>query len=101
MSIYKFPASSRAEALTVCEQIDKIEEEVLEAAKALATEHSDERVIEELWDVIHAAESALRKFKQKDVQDGALLVVVKNNRRGDYSVEAIRSEDWHVTDTVL
>ena len=44
----------------------------------------DARVIEELWDVMHAAEGALRKFPIVKVAWGLMYVIWKNALRGDY-----------------
>ena len=94
--LYRFPANSRAEKATLAEQMDYVIDEVREAVDALVYESDNIRIIEELWDTIHAAEGALRKFKPQQVRDGYLLVMAKNNGRGDYSIEAIKSEDWGI-----
>lgn len=91
--LYRFPANSRAEAATLAEQILRTDDEIHEAVLA-AMEEGPERIIEELWDTIHAAEGALRKYKPQQVRDGYYLVMAKCNRRGDYSKEAIRCDDW-------
>ena len=92
--LYRFPANSRAKKASLTEQIDYAGGEVTEAADALVYEGSNMRVIEELWDAIHAAEGALRKFKPQQVRDGYYLVMSKNNERGDYSTEAVKCDDW-------
>ena len=92
--LYRFPANSRAEALTLREQIDYVLDEAAEAAEAHAGFLGDEQTIGELWDVIHAAEGALRKFDPKMVTDCYYLTMAKNNRRGDYSDEAVSRDDW-------
>lgn len=92
--LYRFPANSRAEASILAVQILHAKDEINEVIEA--TMESPERIIEELWDTIHAAEGALRKFKPQQVRDGYYLVMAKNNERGDYSIEAIKSEDWGI-----
>lgn len=92
--LYRFPANSRAKKTSLAEQIDYAGGEVTEAIDALVYEGSNMRVIEELWDTIHAAEGALRKFKPQQVHDGYLMVMAKNNERGDFSTEAMQRDDW-------
>lgn len=83
--LYQFPPNNRAEKETRFGQAVKIRQEADEAADAL--KESDERVIEETWDVIHAAEGLLRKFPDWKVRLGRARVMMKNARRGDYANE--------------
>ena len=92
--LYRFPANSRAEVATFEEQMDKTHREAHEVLSAWISEEGEERLIEELWDTIHAAEGALRKFKPQQVRDGYFMVMAKNNERGDYDTEAVRCDDW-------
>lgn len=92
--LYRFPANSRAEGTIIREQIYRTMCETAEACEAELCSEGTERIIEELWDTIHAAEGALRKFKPQQVRDGYYTVMAKNNQRGDYSTEAMRCDDW-------
>lgn len=92
--LYRFPSNSRAEAEALKEQIYSIMCEADEVFEADFDSEGSERIIEELWDVIHAAEGALRKFKPQQVRDGYYLTLTKCNRRGNYTAEAMQSDDW-------
>lgn len=92
--LYRFPANSRAEEETLLDQAYYALAEVHEAITAIHKEEGSEAYIMELWDVIHAAEGALRKFKPQQVRDGYYLTVAKCNERGNYTAEAMRSDDW-------
>lgn len=81
---YQFPANKRAEANWVWEQLDKVIEEAEEAARAYHYREGSDRVIEETWDVIAAAEGVLRNYKLRDVLVGKAKVLIKNRRRGDW-----------------
>lgn len=81
---YRFPANRRAGKASLGAQVDKVYEETCEALAAVSLKEGDDRVIEELWDVIHAAEGALRKFPIIKVVKGLARVKVKNRQRGDY-----------------
>lgn len=91
--LYRFPANSRAEALTLKEQIEYAIGELQEALEALARGANDEAV-GELWDALQTIEGAHRKFKFQKVWDGYLLTVAKCSMRGNYSMEAMCCDDW-------
>jgi hypothetical protein len=61
--LYRFPSNSRAEAMALEMQMGHVMEEVYEAIHAVMVGETDEDILMELWDVIHAAQGALRKFK--------------------------------------
>ena len=86
--IYRFPANRRAEAATLAGQLRKLLEETREALEAYEGKEGEERIIEELWDVIQAAEGALRKFPLLAVIKGLAMVKIKSRQRGDYRKEA-------------
>lgn len=81
---FRFPANRRAGELSLTQQADKLYEETCEVLAAVSLREGDDRVIEELWDVVHAAEGALRKFPLRKVIVGIARVKIKNWRRGDY-----------------
>lgn len=81
---FQFPKISNPNGLT--SQLVKIETEADEAVDAYAACEGDLRVAEELMDVIHAAETALRMlgfqpFVLNAVKAG---VIAKNENRGYY-----------------
>lgn len=81
---YQFPKICNPSGLT--SQLVKIESEAAEAVDAYAACEGDLRVAEELMDVIHAAETALRMlgiqpFVLNAVKAG---VISKNEERGYY-----------------
>lgn len=82
--MYRFPENQRAAAQTLGAQLGKLAEETAEAVAAYDDGEGRMRVIEELWDVIQAAEGALRKFSMIYVLKGLALVKIKSHRRGDY-----------------
>lgn len=84
--VYRFPENQRAEALTLCEQLEYLRGEAKEAVYAWYEGEGPERVIEELWDVVQTAEGALRKFAYPDVVAGYYLVKDKCEERGDYAL---------------
>ena len=81
---YRFPKNNRAAAQTLGAQLGKVAEETAEAVAAFNDGEKDARIIEELWDVIQAAEGALRKFGPLAVMKGFAMVVLKGCARGDY-----------------
>lgn len=87
-SVYRFPANKRAEAATLAGQLRKLLEECFEVLEAYEDNEGDVRIIEELWDVIQAAEGALRKFPLLAVLKGLAMVKIKSRQRGDYRKEA-------------
>ena len=83
-SVYRFPPNDRAKSTCLTDQVCYIEGELGEVKQAILLMEGDSRVIEELWDVIHAAEGALRKFPIVKVAWGLMYVIWKNALRGDY-----------------
>lgn len=81
---YRFPPNRRAERLKLLEQIEYIRQEVEEARQALLLGEGDDRVIEELWDVVQTTEGGLRKFPRWRVMVGHARVKLKSLMRGDY-----------------
>lgn len=84
--LYAFPPNRRAEKATKKLQALKVNEEACEVMEAMSD--TDERIIEEAWDVIHACEGLLRKFPRWKVRLGRARVEVKNGLRGDYAAGA-------------
>lgn len=82
--MYRFEENKRAARASLDEQIYKLFEEVLEVMVAYRDGEPDSRVIEELWDVIQAAEGCLRKFDDNAVSEGLRFVLAKSRERGDY-----------------
>ena len=81
---YQFPKISNPNGLT--NQLVKIETEAAEAVDAYAACEGDVRVAEELMDVIHAAETALRMLGFQPLVVDAIKegVILKNKARGYY-----------------
>lgn len=79
-----------AEPLGLRQQIISIAGEVKEAIDAYDDGESDERIAEELMDVCHRAESAIRQLPFDDNQLNAIKrgVIEKNDRRGYYGGES-------------
>ena len=84
--VYRFPENQRAAGACVCDQIDYVLNEAYEAVNAYVLDEGDERIIEELWDVVQTAEGALRKFAYSDVVAGYYAVIEKCEERGDYAL---------------
>ena len=84
--LYRFPNNAQAERNTVGNQILKLDEELNEVAKAWACEcgSSNDRLIEEVLDLIQTAEGVLRKFDESDVLRCYWTVLKKCGKRGDY-----------------
>ena len=82
--MYLFPENQRAAAHTLGAQLGKLAEETAEAVAAYDEREGSARIVEELWDVIQAAEGALRKFSFGIVLNGLASVTLKSYRRGDY-----------------
>ena len=78
-----------AKPLPLEEQIASIIGEVVEAVEALQNGEGWERVAEELMDVCHRTESAIRQLPFDDNQLSAIKrgVIEKNDRRGYYGGE--------------
>lgn len=69
------------------DQIEKIRSEVWEAEAECSFKGSPIKYIMELWDIVHATETALREFPAPLV-DACRKVVIENNRaRGYYDDE--------------
>ena len=83
-NLYRFPENQRAAAQTLGAQLGKLAEETAEAVAAYDERVGSARIVEELWDVIQAAEGALRKFHPARVSLGLVYVVFKSIMRGDY-----------------
>ena len=83
-SLYRFPSNNRAEAETLGAQLGKLAEETAEAVAAYNDGECPARIIEEVWDVIQAAEGVLRKFGPPAVTMGLAFVKAKSIERGDY-----------------
>lgn len=84
--VYRFPSNLRARKTTLADQADYIIDEAYEAYDALFFNEGDDRIIEETWDVIQAAEGLLRKFPLWKVIVGLARVKIKSLKRGDYEV---------------
>lgn len=83
--LYHFPKCTKAATNTASTQIVKILEEVHELAETQNNDPLDDvRIIEETWDVIHAAEGVLRKYPPALVEFVRDSVEHKNRERGYY-----------------
>lgn len=82
--LFRFPANRRAEKTDLLEQLWYVRTEADEAIAAELYEEGPDRVIEETWDVIQAAEGVLRKFPLCKVIIGLARVKLKSWKRGDY-----------------
>lgn len=76
---YRFPEYKKTQ-VSVSKQIMKINDEAREIM--LATDLHE--VIMETLDVIHAAETLLRKCDPEEVQNAYVAVIDKNEERGYY-----------------
>lgn len=67
-------------------QIGRVRGEAMEVVKAKLDHEGDERIAEELMDVIHAAETALRllPFNELELDRVKRYVIAKNDKRGYY-----------------
>lgn len=108
---YQFPLNNRAVKSSVYQQINKCCEEMSEVvaevvkppynaakndeweisiAEILQGSQADydvPRLLEETFDLIHAAEGVLKKFSTEEVQAAYNKVIQKNKERNDYSFE--------------
>lgn len=85
MSIYRFPKCTKAEKSPESTQIIKVLEEVHELSEVYNADPFDSvRIIEEAWDIIHAAEGVLRKYQMGLVEYVRESVEQKNRERGYY-----------------
>lgn len=82
--VYSFTANRRASEATVEEQAAKIMEEAEEVSKALHDGESPFIILEEVMDVIVAAEGMLRKFDRSVVFHAYHAELDKGVRRGDW-----------------
>ncbi len=84
-SLYRFPCCTKASKAPVSTQTVKILEEVHELAEVQNNDPFDAgRILEEAWDVIHAAEGVLRKYATDLVEEARDYVEMKNRERGYY-----------------
>ena len=82
---FRFPAYAMAN--DIVEEVNQTWDEAEEAVVAFEEGESYERVVEELMDTIHAAESALRLFANEVDLDKAYAGVIEKNRaRGYYEI---------------
>lgn len=79
-----------AEQPKIYQQLAHVRAEAREAEKAEFYNEGNERIAEELMDVIHAAETALRllPFDELELDRIKRGVVEKNDRRGYYGGDA-------------
>lgn len=82
--MYRFEENKRAARASFGDQLNKLSEELTEVYDAFIDGEPDSRLIEELWDVIQAAEGCLRKFDENAVSKGLTFVHAKSFERGDY-----------------
>lgn len=84
-NLYNFPACVQAEQSSIDHQVRKVEEEADELWDEIArSPRYDARILEETWDVIHAAEGVLRKYTIHEVYNAMKAVEAKNQERGYY-----------------
>ena len=84
-NLYNFPACVQAEQSSIDHQVRKVEEEADELWDEIArSPRDDARILEETWDVIHAAEGVLRKYTIHEVYNAMKAVEAKNRERGYY-----------------
>lgn len=83
---WQFPPIAKPEYLR--QQIISVAGEVKEALDAYDDGESNERIAEELMDVCHRAETALRELEETGVDLDAVKrgVIEKNDARGYYGV---------------
>lgn len=82
-AIYRFPKAGRTDEMPIGRRISMVEEELLEAQRAFWREDDDD-VVEALWLVVQAAESALQGFPTTTVMKGLARAKVRSMRRRDY-----------------
>lgn len=95
MSIYRFPSTKWDEMDDyngISEQVHVVAEECGELASALRKD-GPQRLAEETWDVIHAAEGVLRRLEANglDVSAARDAVENKNRDRGYYVSDITQS----------
>lgn len=81
---YRFPANKRAKENTLNDQVAKVREEGVEVYRA-CMDWDEDAMLEEVMDVIYAAEGILRKYDKKKVEEAYEKVVQKARDRGDIS----------------
>ena len=84
--VFRFPPNRRARQTALLDQLHYAKAEAEEAIEAEERGEGADRVIEETWDVIQAAEGVLRKFTLVQVVKGFARVKLKSLHRGDYEV---------------
>ena len=87
MSAYRFPPLATLDRMDPDRQFSKAREELNEAENAYQYESLD-RVVEELFDTIHAIEGIIRILitDEECVEEIRAQVIAKNARRGYYKV---------------
>jgi len=85
---WHFPPTRFVHDATVLEQCLHVLEEAMESLKAVVNEPMD-RAAEELWDVVHSGETALRILQRigVDIYQGKKFVLAKNDKRGYYEIK--------------
>lgn len=84
-NLYRFPRCTKAECAPCSTQVVKVLEEVYELVEVQNNDPFDDlRILEETWDVIHAAEGVLRKYQVELVEHMRESVEQKNRERGYY-----------------
>lgn len=88
---FRFPRTKFVDETTHCQQEEKVMSEAIEVRWAETPEHK----IEELLDVIQAAETGLRKYQEEghDIKKAAQAMVAKNSspERSYYKAREINS----------
>lgn len=84
---YRFHENNRAKATDLEGQVKYVLMEACEIADAYMDGEGPDRIIEETWDTIQAAEGVLRKFPLSKVLVGLAYVKLKSLHRGDYTLE--------------
>lgn len=82
--ILNFPANTRAVPQSLLEQAIAVESEARELLAAIVAGEARERVLEECWDVVQAAEGVLRKFPAQEAAAARDAVEAKCRARGNY-----------------
>ena len=81
--VQTFPANLRAQRATGSEQVRKLEEEFGEYMEALR-ERDTENEVEELLDLLIAADNLLDKYDGEAVRQGIAAQMLKGRERGDW-----------------
>lgn len=82
--IMNFPENTRAVPQSLLEQAMAVEDEARELLAAIIAGEPRERILEECWDVVQAAEGVLRKFPVQEAAAARDFVEDKCRRRGNY-----------------